>query len=134
VRLRVLPGELVVARLAPDAPVPPAPAVPVAPPGAPAPRPLWSVTRTAAELSIVCSPGDVPPGAVVEPGWRALAVAGPLDFALTGVLAALAVPLAEAGVSIFAASTYDTDHVLVRDLDGAVRALRAAGHEVDDAP
>jgi len=115
VRLRVLPGELVVARLAPDAPLPPA---------------FFSATRTDAELSVVCAPQEVPPGAPAEPGWRALEVAGPLDFGLTGVLASIAVPLAEAGVSIFAVSTYDTDYILVRDLEAAVSALREAGHDV----
>jgi uncharacterized protein len=67
-----------------------------------------------------------------ERGWRALVVRGPLDFALTGVLASLATPLAEAGVSIFALSTYDTDYVLVREaqLRDAVAALAAAGNDV----
>jgi hypothetical protein len=48
------------------------------------------------------------------------------------VLAGLATPLASAGISIFAVSTYDTDYVLVRDddLDRAVRALREAGHNI----
>jgi hypothetical protein len=60
-------------------------------------------------------------------------VAGTLDFALTGVMAALAVPLAEAGISMLALATYDTDYVLVRGerLGDAVAALRAAGHRVD---
>jgi hypothetical protein len=59
-------------------------------------------------------------------------VQGPLDLTLTGVLAALAGALAEAGVSLFAVSTYDTDYLLVRqkDLDRAAAALRAAGHTV----
>jgi hypothetical protein len=40
--------------------------------------------------------------------------------------------LAEAGVSVFLVSTYDTDHVLVRAeaLERAIEALRGAGHEV----
>jgi hypothetical protein len=40
--------------------------------------------------------------------------------------------VARAGVAIFAVSTYDTDHVLVRAdrLGDAVAALRAAGHRV----
>ncbi len=55
-----------------------------------------------------------------------------MDFALTGVLAAIATPLADAGVSIFAISTYDTDYVLVRapDLTTATEALRSHGHTV----
>ena len=41
-------------------------------------------------------------------------MAGPLDFALTGILAQLAAPLADAGIPIFAISTYDTDYLLVQ--------------------
>lgn len=93
---------------------------------------FYAITRTAEELSIVCSEQAVPPDVTCERGWRGLMVAGPLDFALTGVLASLAVPLAEAGVSIFAISTFDTDYVLVRDqqLSAALDALRCAGHTV----
>jgi hypothetical protein len=91
-----------------------------------------SVTRTPAELSAVCAFDAVPPGTVCEGPRRILAVRGPLDFALTGVMASLASPLAGAGVSIFVVSTYDTDYVLVRadNLDRAVEALRGAGHRV----
>ena len=91
-----------------------------------------SVTRTDAELSIVV-PDDLPPAEVTaERGWRALAVRGPLDFSLTGVLASLAVPLADAGIPVFVISTYDTDWLLVRDyhLDEAVAALGSSGHTV----
>jgi hypothetical protein len=41
-------------------------------------------------------------------------VQGPLDFSLTGILARLSAPLADAGVPIFVLSTFDTDYVLVR--------------------
>jgi len=84
------------------------------------------------ELTLVCPEEAVPDAVVAERGWRALEVAGPLDFSLTGILAAVAAPLAEAGVSIFALATYDTDVVLVRAerLDDAIAALRAAGHHV----
>jgi hypothetical protein len=94
--------------------------------------PFVSVTRTPTELSVVCAFDAVPAGVVSEGPWRMLAVRGPLDFALTGVMASIAAPLADAGVSLFAVSTYDTDYVLVRagDLDRAVAALRGAGHRV----
>ncbi len=61
-----------------------------------------------------------------------LQVAGPLDFSLTGVLAAIATPLAAAGVSIFTISTFDTDYVLVKEenVAKAMEALRAAGHRI----
>ena len=92
-----------------------------------------SVTRTSTELSIVCREDAVPDGIHREGGWRIFQVEGPLDFALTGVLASIAQPLAEAGVSLFALSTFDTDYVMVRerDVEAAALALRAAGHGVD---
>jgi hypothetical protein len=122
-KLRVLAGELAVCRLPVDAPVP-------APPASAA---LFSITRTREELSVVCAPADAPPGAQVQAAWRALQVEGPLDFALTGILASIAAPLALAGISLFAVSTYETDYVLVGEdaLDAAVAALRAAGHDVN---
>ena len=95
--------------------------------------PFFSVTRTPAELSAVCDADAVPPGVKAEGPWAMLAVRGPLAFEMTGVLAGLATPLAAAGISIFALSTYDTDYVLVRHhhLERAVRALRQAGHTVE---
>ena len=93
---------------------------------------LLSVTFTDEEVSVVCEEAHAPGDAEVSRGWRCLRVAGPLDFEMVGVLATLAAPLAAEGVSIFAISTFDTDHILVRhaDLERAVAALRGAGHEV----
>ena len=95
--------------------------------------PVSSVTRTREELSVVCAASHVPPQIAAERGWRCLRVAGTLDFSMTGVLASIAGPLANAGVSIFAISTYDTDYMLVREhaLPAAIAALAAAGHDVD---
>jgi hypothetical protein len=102
--------------------------------------PLWalgaggfsSVTRTGDEWSVVCAEDGVPPGVQCERGWRIFQVAGPLDFGLTGILASIAAPLADAGASIFALSTYDTDYVMVKaeNVDQARLALEAAGHRV----
>jgi hypothetical protein len=116
-------GRLAVCRLAPDG-EPPA--------WASSGEGFRSLTRTSDELSLVCAEDAVPPGTQCEPGWRILKVAGPLDFGLTGILLSLARPLAEAGVSIFAISTYDTDYVMVKEqnLAKAVLALRSAGHGV----
>jgi len=94
--------------------------------------PLVALARTPAELSIVCDASAVPPGVVAEGPWRALEVAGPLDFGLTGVIHNLTAPLAAAGISVFVFSTFDTDYLLVRasSLDAACAALREAGHAV----
>tara|TARA_Y100000310_G_scaffold338777_1_gene429411 strand:- start:31 stop:231 length:201 start_codon:yes stop_codon:yes gene_type:complete len=63
-----------------------------------------------------------------------LKVQGKLDFALTGILSSIANPLADANISIFAISTFNTDYVLVQQstLDKALKVLQDAGHTVVD--
>ena len=121
--LEVLPGGFAICRLEASSEVPEWAAG----------GPFASVTRTADELSIVCEEGGVPPDVKHDGGWRCLRLVGPFDLNLTGVLASLLQPLAEAGVSIFAVSTFDTDYVLVRgsQLETAIAALRQAGHHVE---
>ena len=123
VRLTLLEPHLAVSRLDGDAGLPSWFALD---------GPFSCAVRRDGELSLVCAADAVPGDVECERPWRALEVAGPLDFSLTGILASLATPLGEAGVSIFAVATYDTDVLLVRagQLDEAVGALRAAGHEV----
>ena len=76
---------------------------------------FMSVTRTADELSVVCRASAVPADTECETGWRIFKVEGVLDFALTGVLCSVVKPLAEAGVSIFSLSTYNSDYVMVKE-------------------
>jgi uncharacterized protein len=96
--------------------------------------PFFSVTRTQDELSVVCPEDVVPESISRERGWRAFRLEGPFDLSMVGILASVASPLAAAGASIFAVSTFDTDYVLVREeqLDLAVDTLRASGHRVGD--
>lgn len=120
--LDLLPGDYAICRCPPAAPLPDW-----------VPRDGFvSVTRTPAELSIVCAADAVPVNAKREGPFRIFAVRGPIDFGLVGVMASLTSPLAAAGVSIFAVSTFDTDYVLVRaaDADRATETLRHAGHRV----
>jgi hypothetical protein len=95
---------------------------------------FFSVTRTEDELSVVCPEADVPDDVALERRWRALKLEGPFELSMVGILSAVAAPLAGAGASIFAVSTFDTDYVLVREeqLDLAVDALREHGHKVRD--
>ncbi len=98
----------------------------------PGPGPLAAALRDAAGYTWVGPEAAVPEGATCRGGWRVLIVEGPLDFGLTGVLAALTAPMAEAGVPVFALSTWATDFLLVPGvrLEAARAALTAAGHEV----
>lgn len=120
--LSPLPGRWAVCRLHPESAVPA-----WAEGGA-----FFSATRTRDELSVVCEEAAVPDGVKAEKGWAALRVHGPIPFGTTGVLSSLTAPLAEAGISVFALSTFDTDHLLVKaeSLSDTVAALRKAGVEV----
>lgn len=92
----------------------------------------YSLTRTDDELSVI-APADVDLGpGDREPGWSCLQIGDILDFGTVGVLAGVSRILADANVSIFTVSTYNTDYILVRtsDVDTAIRALKAAGHVV----
>ena len=124
--LDLLPAEYAVCRL------PAGSAIPASLSCGPPDKSVISVTWAPDELSIICPSDRVPDDAVVETPWRCFRVVGPLDLALTGVLASLIGPLAEARVNIVTFSTYDTDYVLVPTvrLTEAVDTLTRAGHRV----
>lgn len=122
-RLLSVAGPFAICKLAAGSPIPPWALA----------GDLFSITRTADELSVVCRQEVVPDGVTGERDWRGLRVAGAMPFTVVGVLAALTAPVANAGVGVFAVSTFDTDYLFVKadDLVKAIAALRAAGHEVD---
>ncbi len=103
-----------------------------------APLPEWakgkfvSLSRTQDELSVVCQQNDVPRDVQHEKDWCVFQVEGPMDLSIVGVLASLTQPLAEAGINLFAISTFDTDYLLVKaeKLAAAKGALEQAGHKV----
>jgi len=92
--------------------------------------PFWSLSRSAEEWSLVCAMEEVPDGVTHDGPWRALKVAGPLEFSLTGIVAGLSGPLADAGIPVFVVSTYHTDYLLVRKhrLKEALEALSPLCH------
>ncbi len=123
-RLTVWPGQWTVSRLAADADVPD---------WATRHTALTVIARTEAELSIVAPDHVTPADGLIERGFRVLALQGPIPFTTTGVIAAVAAPLAAAGVSLFPIATYDTDYVMVKDVNlaRATEALRQAGWIVE---
>jgi hypothetical protein len=125
--LVLLPDDYAVCRLDPGEPVPT---------GLDAGKGVVSVTWTEDEISIICPASQAPTEGTVNAPWRCFRVSGPLDLALTGIMAALVNPLANARVNVFVFSTYDTDYVLVPTvrLDEAHAALTDAGHRISPAP
>lgn len=124
--LDLLPEEYAVCRL------PAGSALPTSLTSGPDDKGVISVTWAPDELSIICPADRVPPDAQAETPWRCMRVVGPLDLAMTGVLASLIGPLAEARVNIVTFSTYDTDYLLVPTvrLTEALNTLTAVGHRI----
>ena len=91
---------------------------------------FYTISKTEDELSIVCSSSIQLNSEKSETGWSCLMVVGPLDFSLTGILAEISAVLAEAEISIFAISTFDTDYILIKTekLPLAIEALLASGY------
>jgi uncharacterized protein len=120
--LTLLPEHFAISRLAADAPIP----------AWTTQGSFFSVTRTGDELSIVSELARVPVGVQSQPGWRVFKVHGPFILSEISVLSALATPLAEAKISLFAISTFDTDYLLVagETLSAAIHALGQAGHTI----
>ncbi len=120
--LTLLPERFAISRLAADAPIP----------AWTTQGSFFSVTRTGDELSIVSELARVPVGVQSQPGWRIFKVHGPFVLSEISVLSALAAPLAEAKISLFAISTFDTDYLLVagETLSAAIHALGQAGHTI----
>ncbi len=85
----------------------------------------------------MCRASVAPDGATVDAPWCVLKLEGPFDLTgETGVIASVALPLADAQISVFAMATYDTDYVLVPGprAGQARAALTRAGHAVAVAP
>ena len=120
--LKILPDRMAVCRFEPAAPLPDW----IGESG------FYSITRTEAELTIVCPETRLAPGTTSETGWRCFKVLGPLDFSEIGIIFSLTRPLAENGVSVFVISTFDTDYFMVKqkDLTKAIDALTAEGHKI----
>lgn len=102
--------------------------------GAPSPAPgqFSLLIQAVEETTMVCPLDQAPQGAEIDSGWRCFRILQIFDFSVPGILASVLNPLAQAGVGIFASSTFSTDYVLVKadDLERAIEALTAAGHQI----
>jgi hypothetical protein len=120
--LKILPDRMAVCRFEPSAPLPDW----IDKPG------FYSITRTAEELSVVCSQERVPLEAESETGWRCFQLSGSFDFSEIGIIFSLTQPLAENDISVFVISTFDTDYLMVKaeSFTKAIDVLTAQGHQV----
>jgi uncharacterized protein len=120
-QLEWIPGQFAVVQLPANAPIP-----------------MWvldvdgftNITRTQNELSIVCQEQYVPEDVAADGGWLALCLAEPVSFTEIGLVAKLTGTLADAGVSLFAISTYENDILLTKSSDG-IATRQALGQICD---
>ena len=75
---------------------------------------FYAISKTKNELSIVCNSTTQLSSEKSEPGWSCIKINGVLDFSLTGILSKISTILADAEISIFAISTFDTDYILLK--------------------
>ena len=90
------------------------------------PAPFMSVTHTEDEISVVLPQDRIPDDmGNYTTDWCAIKVDGKLDFSLTGILYSLLELLNKEGISVFVISTYNTDYIMVREmqLPSAIKSL-----------
>lgn len=93
---------------------------------------FYSITKTNEELSIVVDENINISSDIVEYNWRAIKIVGTLDFSLIGILSRISTILAQAKISIFAISTYNTDYILLKanQLENAIEVLKQNNYEI----
>ena len=121
-RFSQLPGRYAIIRLPPDSAIP----------GWATKSDFTSITRTADELSVVCSAENLPADVQSPLRWICLKLEGPFPFSQTGVLLSFIQPLSQNKTPVFAISTFDTDYVLIQEQHTgiALQVLGEAGHKV----
>ncbi len=120
--LTLLPEHFAICRLEPDAPIPDWAMI--------RPASFFAITQTKEELSVICPQQHVPADVMAYTGWRCLKLEGPFELEEPGILAALVTPLAQAGIAVFAEATYDTDYLLVNQIENAIHTLEQLNHRV----
>ncbi|MGB0866695.1 MAG: GNAT family N-acetyltransferase [Granulosicoccaceae bacterium] len=94
-----------------------------------------SVSRSSSELSIIC-PTRITQvwdksQAEESSDWYCLRLSLATEPSqVPGIIDAVVSPLAAAKISVFVVSTFDTDHLLVKQIDAAKKVLSAAGHRI----
>lgn len=94
---------------------------------------LYFIGRTDEEISIVCTPDQIPQNVTArEDNWRAFRIKGILDFSLTGILSGITTILARNQIGIFAISTFNTDYILTKEdqFTKALELLAQEGYEI----
>lgn len=95
---------------------------------------FYCLAQTHDEVSLVCQTVDVPKDTLKrEDGWMAFYIEGTLDFSLVGIMAKISGLLAQAEISIFAISTFNTDYFLVKKefYAKAKHVLHRAGYTIN---
>lgn len=89
--------------------------------------------KTDEENSLVCMTECVPENVTEQDdGWKAFRIQGVLDFSLIGILSKISSILALNEIGIFAASTFNTDYIFVKqeNFEKALKTLSEEGYQI----
>ncbi len=89
--------------------------------------------HTDEENTLVCPTRLVPDNTTErDDGWRAFRIEGVLDFSLIGILSKIATCLSDNCIGIFAISTFNTDYILIKEVDfkKAIKALEQEDYTI----
>lgn len=77
---------------------------------------------------------DIEDALEIETDWKIVTFDMILPFGLSGFLARISGKLSDAGISIFAISSYSTDHILVKkkDLTETINQLEKLGFAIEE--
>ena len=93
------------------------------------------LSKTDDEISLVCESDKAPQNCIAaDRGWKALKIVGMLEFEMIGVIAGITCVLAEANISVFVVSTYNTDYILLKchDFEKSIELLKENGYAIKD--
>ena len=91
-----------------------------------------SITKTIDEISIIAKENKLRGFLAVESGWNVIKINCILDFGLMGILSKISTLLANANISIFVISTFNTDYIMVKKdkVKNAIEILLKNGYEM----
>ena len=75
--------------------------------------PVFFISQTDDEFSIICSKSSIPVAQQSDTDWHCFKVAGDIQPEQPGVAAAVTAPMASAGLSLILVGTHDRDYILV---------------------
>ncbi len=95
---------------------------------------FYSFSKSSGETSLLCVQSLISDDTIVDRDWRLFQYKGSMEDNIVGVVARIAQPLADNGISVIVTTTYDSGFFGVKtsDLKQAMEVLRSSSFTVDN--